>query len=89
VTTIQGTHAAASIVVALLPGFVEVDFVAHAGTSAAGSFVQMVLTGMAAGWTECVPVVVRNGELVIAELAAARGLSRFLCAASTSATTAP
>jgi hypothetical protein len=48
------------------PGFVEVDFVAHAGTSAAGSFVQtMVLTDIATGWTECVPVVLRNGELVI------------------------
>jgi len=39
------------------PGFVEVDFVAHCGTSAAGSFVQtMVLTDIATGWTECVPV---------------------------------
>jgi hypothetical protein len=35
------------------PGFVEVDFVAHAGTSAAGSFVQtMVLTDIATGWTD-------------------------------------
>src|SRR5262245_45560428 len=32
------------------PGFVEVDFVPHAGTSAAGSFVQtMVLTDIATG----------------------------------------
>jgi hypothetical protein len=58
--------------------FVEVDFIAHAGTSAAGSFVQtMVLTDIATGWTECVPVVVRNGELVIEALAAARGLFPF------------
>jgi hypothetical protein len=60
------------------PGFVEVDFVAHAGTSAAGSFVQtLVLTDIATGWTECVPVVVRNGELVIEALAAARELFPF------------
>jgi hypothetical protein len=60
------------------PGFVEVDFVAHAGTSAAGSFVQtMVLTDVATGWTECLPVVVRNGALVIEALIAARTLFPF------------
>jgi hypothetical protein len=60
------------------PGFVEVDFVAHAGTSAAGSFVQtMVLTDIATGWTECVPVVVRTGALVIEALIAARTLFPF------------
>jgi len=60
------------------PGFVEVDFVAHGGTSAAGSFVQtMVLTDIATGWTECVPVVVRTGELVIEALAAATELFPF------------
>jgi hypothetical protein len=60
------------------PGFVEVDFVAHAGTSAAGSFVQtMVLTDIATGWTECVPVVVRDGGLVIEALAAAMALFPF------------
>jgi hypothetical protein len=60
------------------PGFVEVDFVAHSGTSAAGSFVQtMVLTDIASGWTECVPVVVRSGELVIEALIAATRLFPF------------
>jgi hypothetical protein len=60
------------------PGFLEVDFVAHCGTSAAGSFVQtMVLTDIATGWTECVPVVVRNGALVIEALAAAAQLFPF------------
>lgn len=40
-----------------LPGYVEVDFVAHSGTSSSGSFAQtMVLTDIATGWTECVPV---------------------------------
>ena len=48
------------------PGLVEVDFVAHAGTSASGSFVQtLVLTDIATGWTEYVPVVVRNSAFVI------------------------
>jgi hypothetical protein len=61
-----------------LPGFVEVDFVAHGGTSAAGSFIQtMVLTDIATGWTECIPVVVRAGNLVIEALAAALELFPF------------
>jgi hypothetical protein len=60
------------------PGFVEVDFVAHSGTSAAGSFVQtMVLTDIATGWTECVPLVARSGALVIEGLAAAMTLFPF------------
>jgi hypothetical protein len=60
------------------PGFVEVDFVAHAGTSAAGSFVQtMVLTDIATGWTECLPLVARSGALVIEALAGAMMLFPF------------
>ncbi len=71
------------------PGFVEVDFVAHAGTSAAGSFVQtMVLTDIATGWTECVPVVLRSGELVIEALAVAKVLFPSHCVGSISTTTA-
>jgi hypothetical protein len=60
------------------PGFVEVDLVAHGGTSVAGSFVQtVVLTDVATGWTECVPIVVREGALVIEALARARALFPF------------
>jgi hypothetical protein len=60
------------------PGFVEVDFVAHGGTSTAGSFIQtMVLTDIATGWTECLPVVVRAGGLVIEALSAALALFPF------------
>jgi hypothetical protein len=60
------------------PGFVEVDFVAHCGGSAAGSFVQtLVLTDIATGWTECVPVLVRSGELVIEALEKAKTLFPF------------
>jgi hypothetical protein len=52
--------------------------VAHAGTSAAGSFVQtVVLTDVATGWTECVPIVVRDGALVIEALGRARELFPF------------
>jgi hypothetical protein len=52
-------------------GFVEVDFIAHSGPWSSGSFVQtLVLTDIATGWTECVPVVVRT-ELAIELLVAA------------------
>ncbi|MGX5851694.1 hypothetical protein ACWGTO_32295 [Mesorhizobium sp. PL10] len=58
------------------PGFVEVDFVAHSGTSSSGSFVQtMVLTDIATGWTECVPVRTRDSGHVIVAIKQAR--SRF------------
>lgn len=60
------------------PGYVEVDFVAHSGTSSSGSFVQtMVLTDIATGWTECVPVRTRDGGLVIAAIQQARSLFPF------------
>jgi hypothetical protein len=63
------------------PGFVDVDFVAHSGTSAAASFVQtMVLTDAATGWTECVPLVAHSSALVIEALAAAMALFPFTTA---------
>lgn len=61
-----------------VPGFVEADFVAHSGTSASGSFVQtLVMTDVATGWTECIPIVVREGTLVVEALAQARTLFPF------------
>ena len=55
------------------PGYVEVDFVAHSSTSSSGSFVQtMVLTDIATGWTECVPVRTRDSGNVIVAIKAAR-----------------
>lgn len=61
-----------------LPGYVEVDFVAHSGTSSSGSFVQtMVLTDIATGWTECVPVRTRESGLVIAAIKQARSQFPF------------
>ncbi len=60
------------------PGFVEVDFVAHSGTSSAGNFVQtMVLTDIATGWTECVPVRTRDSSNVIVAIKCARSLFPF------------
>ena len=60
------------------PGFVEVDFVAHSGVGAAGAFVQtLVLTDIATGWTECVPVVTRAGALALEALQAAQRLFPF------------
>nr|WP_264660386.1 transposase family protein [Azospirillum canadense] len=51
------------------PGWMEADFVAHCGAVAAGSFVHtLTLTDIASGWTECVPIVVRERSLVVAAI---------------------
>jgi len=48
------------------PGFCEVDMVAHGGTSVAGSFIQtLTMVDVATGWTECLPLVMRDGSLVV------------------------
>ncbi|MER9319309.1 hypothetical protein NKI31_28125 [Mesorhizobium sp. M0659] len=60
------------------PGYVEVDFVGHSGTSSSGSFVQtMVLTDIATGWTECVPVRTRDSANVIVAIKQARSFFPF------------
>jgi hypothetical protein len=47
------------------PGFVEVDLVAHSGTTVRGSYVQtLTLTDIATGWTECAPLLVREQKLL-------------------------
>ena len=44
-----------------MPGFCEVDMVAHGGTSVAGSFIQtLTMVDVATGWTECLPLVNRD-----------------------------
>ncbi len=49
-----------------IPGFLEADLVAHSGESMAGSFAHtLVLTDIASGWTECVPLIVREANLVV------------------------
>ena len=48
------------------PGFMEIDLVAHCGEVLKGAFVHtLTLTDIASGWTECVPLVVRDSALVI------------------------
>lgn len=55
------------------PGFVEVDLVAHNGGNSAGSCVHsLVLTDIASGWTECVPLLVREQGLVVEAVEVAR-----------------
>jgi hypothetical protein len=52
------------------PGFFEVDMVEHCGTSKTdGNFVHtLVLTDIASGWTECVPMPMRNQSLIVEAL---------------------
>jgi len=60
------------------PGYFEGDLVAHCGTQAAGSFVHtLTLTDIATGWTECVPLVVRQAGLVVEGLEQLRAMMPF------------
>jgi hypothetical protein len=60
------------------PGFMEADLVAHCGTQAEGSYLYtLTLTDIATGWTECLPLLLRSQEAVIAELSRARQLLPF------------
>jgi len=61
------------------PGFCEVDLVAHGGTSVAGSFIQtLTMVDVATGWTECLPLVTRDGTLVVEAIERAQGLFPWL-----------
>ena len=61
------------------PGLCEVDMVAHGGTSVAGSFIQtLTMVDVATGWTECVPLVNRDGSLVIEAIKRAQSLFPWL-----------
>jgi hypothetical protein len=47
------------------PGYLEVDFVAHGGSSVEGIFVwSLAATDVCSGWTEVVPLVAREQSLV-------------------------
>src|SRR3954466_6156508 len=75
-----------------VPGFCEVDMVAHGGTSVAGSFIQtLTMVDVATGWTECLPLLMltREGSLVVEAITAPRACSPGCYAAWTSTTTAP
>jgi len=44
-----------------VPGFKEMDLVAHCGDVAAGGFIHtLTVTDIASGWTECLPLLVTN-----------------------------
>ncbi len=61
------------------PGFCEVDMVAHGGTSVAGSFIQtLTMVDIATGWTECLPLVTRDGWLVVEAINRAQNLFPWL-----------
>lgn len=48
------------------PGFLEIDFVVHSGGSMAGSFIHtLAATDVCSGWTEFVPLLVREQSLVV------------------------
>lgn len=48
------------------PGFFEADLVAHCGTNMGGSFLySFVLTDVATGWVECLPLLSRHQGSVI------------------------
>jgi hypothetical protein len=61
------------------PGFCEVDMVAHGGTSTAGSFIQtLTMVDVATGWTECLPLVNRDGSLVVEAIKRSQSLFPWL-----------
>jgi hypothetical protein len=48
-----------------LPGYLEIDFVSHGGSSMQGTFLwSLVATDVCSGWTEAVPLVAREQTLV-------------------------
>ena len=60
------------------PGFMEADLVAHCGTQADGSYLYtLTLTDIATGWTECLPLLNRGQEAVVAALKRAQHLLPF------------
>jgi len=60
------------------PGFLEIDLVAHCGSSVEGAFVHtLTLTDVASGWTECLALRHRSKHAVIQALDWARELLPF------------
>jgi hypothetical protein len=59
-------------------GFSEADLVAHSGPSMSGTFAwTLVLTDIATGWTECVPLPLRDSGLVVEALRLVRSRLPF------------
>lgn len=48
------------------PGFLEIDFVVHCGGAMAGTYIHsLTATDICSGWTEAVPLLVRQQSLVV------------------------
>lgn len=61
------------------PGYCEVDLVSHGGTSVAGTFIQtLTMVDVATGWTKCLPLLTRDGALVVAAMQRAQSLFPWL-----------
>ena len=49
-----------------VPGYLEIDFVAHGGGSMEGSFIQTFIgTDVCSEWIECIPLLAREQSLVV------------------------
>jgi hypothetical protein len=60
------------------PGFLEADLVAHCGVDSEGGYLYtLTLTDVATGWTECLPLLLRSQETVLAAIQRARTLFPF------------
>ena len=60
------------------PGFLEADLVAHCGMDIEGGYVYtLTLTNVATGWAECLPLLHRSQEAVLAAFQRARTLFPF------------
>ena len=60
------------------PGFLEADLVAHCGADIEGGYLYtLTLTDVATGWTECLPLLYRSQEAVLAALRRTRTLFPF------------
>lgn len=60
------------------PGYMEIDLVSHGGGTVEGSFVHtLTLTDIATGWTECLPLLVRDSGLIVEALARLRPTMPF------------
>jgi hypothetical protein len=60
------------------PGFLEADLVAHSGVDIEGGYLYtLTLTDVATGWTECLPLLHRSQEAMLAAFQRARALFPF------------
>lgn len=62
----------------VIPGFFEVDLVAHCGDDANGTFLNsLVMVDISTGWLECIPLLRKSAADVINDVTVARSLMPF------------